>query len=82
MEFAQAIWNILQSSAPGTPRTYFWGSNTLSDKMVPADYDGDGFTDFAFYRNGTWYIQASTAGLIFQPFGGSGETPVLSAYIP
>ncbi|HEX8653208.1 MAG TPA: M36 family metallopeptidase, partial [Pyrinomonadaceae bacterium] len=73
---SDGLWNILQSSAPSTPRTYFWGSNTLSDRIVPADYDGDGKTDFAVYRNGTWYISKNTGGDLTFVWGASSDIPV------
>ncbi|MDQ3800780.1 MAG: SBBP repeat-containing protein, partial [Acidobacteriota bacterium] len=34
-----------------------------------ADFDGDGRSDISVYRNGTWYIQQSTAGFVAAQFG-------------
>lgn len=35
-----------------------WGIST--DKIAPADYDGDRKSDLAIYRNGTWYVLQSS----------------------
>jgi hypothetical protein len=52
---AQSYWDILRSSNNTRLRVQF-GSG--EDKIVPADYNGDGKTDIALWRpsNGTWYI--------------------------
>jgi len=49
------VWYLSNLTNPTqTPRTIQWGLST--DKLVPADYDGDGKTNFAVFRNGVWYI--------------------------
>ncbi|HEY0408242.1 MAG TPA: VCBS repeat-containing protein [Pyrinomonadaceae bacterium] len=61
----------LPAANPGVfARSVQWGS--AGDKLVPADYDGDGRTDVAVYRpsEGNWYIRLG---------GGLGGTTAVGA---
>jgi len=71
-------WYIVKSSG-GLEQIYY---GETGDKPVPADYDGDGKTDFGLFRPGTstWYFQKSTDGYGSQQFGESNDTPVPSDY--
>jgi hypothetical protein len=73
------VWYIYQSTN-GAVGVAQWGSAT--DVPVPGDYDGDGKTDYAIFRNGTWYLYQSTAGIVIANWGIAGDVPIPSKYIP
>lgn len=59
-----------------------FGSN--GDVPAPGDYDGDGKFDATVFRpsNSTWFANRSTAGVLIQSFGQSGDLPVPNAFVP
>lgn len=67
----------LQQSTNGFTGIQFGAS---TDRMVPSDYDGDGKTDPAVFRNGVWYLYRSSLGFTGISFGESADIPVPSDY--
>jgi hypothetical protein len=83
-----AVWR------PGNGSWYVLRSEDSSFFAIPfgatgdiptaADYDGDGKVDFAIFRpdGANWFIQRSTAGILIQQFGVSGDTPAAASFVP
>jgi hypothetical protein len=75
---SNGTWYRLNSSNGAFVATPFGASG---DRLVPGDYDGDGRTDTAVFRNGFWYILNSSNGnLVAYQFGASGDVPVVGDY--
>jgi hypothetical protein len=53
-----------------------WGQ--AGDVPVPGDYDGNGTTDIAVFRNGEWYVKGQPP--FPQIWGTSGDIPVPGDY--
>ena len=62
----------LNQSTNGFSATQF-GLST--DKITPADFDGDGKSDLAVYRDGSWYLLRSSTGFLAVQFGLVGDIP-------
>jgi len=71
-------WWYAASSEGGTHRAIRWGLPT--DQVAAGDFDGDGKTDPAVFRNGDWYILASTEGKMAFHFGLAGDIPQVGDY--
>lgn len=77
-------WFVLQGESANY-NTQIWGNS--SDEPVPADYDGDGKTDFAVFRpspatppsSGTWYIIQSSNNTMSAPQFGLGSDKLVPA---
>ncbi|MBC7912239.1 MAG: carboxypeptidase regulatory-like domain-containing protein [Pyrinomonadaceae bacterium] len=80
--FRNGVWTVLRSS-DGISQSIPFGFAT--DRPAPGDYDGDGKTDVGVFRpsDGTWYLLPSlNNNLRTHRWGGSGDMPVPSAYLP
>ena len=72
------VWHIRQSRSD-TVQTVTWGAR--GDVPVLGDYDGDGKTDLAVYRQGTWYVRRSRDGAaLVRQWGAADDVPVPGDY--
>src|SRR5436190_4204697 len=76
---SEGRWYILRSQS-GIIDVYNWV--LTGDIPAPGDFDGDGRDDPSVFRNGTWYLLRSTAGILQIGWGLSGDIPIPAGYIP
>jgi subtilisin-like proprotein convertase family protein len=76
---SSGVWWILPSNQPTTFIAAQFGIST--DKLTPADFDGDRKTDLAVYRNGVWYVLQSQSNTVrIESWGLANDTPVPGDY--
>ena len=71
------------SSGPNESEVVNWGLGSLGDIPTPGDFDGDGVSDKAVFRNttGHWYVRRSSDLVWFvMKFGLTGDKPVVADY--
>ena len=78
-------WKSVNGDWPSTgvitTKSFMWGAS--GDVPAPGDFDGDGLTDYAVYRNseGNWYVyQSGTASWLVFRFGLPGDIPIPNDY--
>ena len=74
-------WFVLRSE---NQNYYSFPFGANGDIPAPGDYDGDGKFDATVFRPSanTWYSQRTTAGILIQSFGQTGDKPVPAAFVP
>jgi hypothetical protein len=84
------VWYVYQSYlsyyyyAPNPAQVTFTSTafGAANDRLVPADYDGDGKADIAVFRpaNGVWYVLQSRDGFRAAQFGQNEDVPAPADY--
>jgi len=83
---SNGVWsskNANYTNVEGTARSFQWGTGASGDVPAPGDFDGDGKTDYAVYRNstGAWYVlNSSNSTLTALSFGTTGDIAVPNDY--
>lgn len=74
---SNGLWASLNS--PSQTKFAYFGQP--GDVPAAADYDGDGKSDYAVFRQGVWYIlYSSTSTFLARNWGASGDIPVMGDY--
>jgi hypothetical protein len=73
---ANGLWEYKNSSI------VYWGAESFGDIPTPGDFNGDGSTDYAVYRNptGDWWIRYGFNQSFSVHWGLPGDKPVASDY--
>lgn len=77
---SDGVWHITRSNDNSYTALQF-GGGQFGDVPAPGNFDGDKKTDYAVFRNGTWFILNSSNGHVRgQHFGTKGDKPVAGDY--
>jgi hypothetical protein len=80
VRFNNGLWSVL-GSATGNSWVFTFGQ--AGDVPVPADYDGDTFIDFAYWRpsTGEWHVRRSSDyAIVTRQWGTFGDKPIVADY--
>ncbi|MBP6002580.1 MAG: VCBS repeat-containing protein [Pyrinomonadaceae bacterium] len=77
---AGGYWYVLRSDDLSY---YAFPFGAAGDMPIAGDFDGDGKADPGVFRPtlANWYINRSTAGILIQQFGATGDMPVPNAFV-
>jgi hypothetical protein len=74
---SEGNWYVLNSSNNSWAVHRF---GLAADVQVAGDYDGDGFADIAQFRNGVWYVKATTTDFQADQFGEEGDQSIVGDF--
>jgi hypothetical protein len=66
------LW-MTSLSSTGSVLPRFWGMP--GDSVLSADFDGDGKSEIAVYRNGVWYLLSTDGTVTVRYWGEAGDIP-------
>jgi hypothetical protein len=77
---SDGVWHIMRSNDDSYTALQF-GGGAFGDVVTPGNFDGDRKTDYAVFRNGTWFIRNSGNEQVWsRQFGMAGDKPVAGDY--
>jgi hypothetical protein len=77
---ASGFWYVLRSDDLSY---YAFPFGAAGDMPIAGDFDGDGKADPGVFRpaSANWYVNRSTAGILIQQFGQTGDIPLENTFV-